>query len=189
MQLTIDEVAFEAATISGDATNMNMQVVSRWVMEAIRKIGLYQVVDYKTTTVEVENYGADMPIDFYKLIDLGNSCQYVEHGLNMNSPVPTVAINNCKLRSNFSKGSLTITYMAIPVDENNRPVIDEDYYEPVKLYLISKFLELRLMARPELLNMKAYYDNEFNKSAGEIRGDKQMPSGADMRRIIRERLK
>ena len=46
MQLTIDEVAFEAATISGDATNMNMQVVSRWVMEAIRKIGLYQVVDY-----------------------------------------------------------------------------------------------------------------------------------------------
>ena len=64
MQLTIDEVAFEAATISGDATNMNMQVVSRWVMEAIRKIGLYQVVDYKTTTVEVENYSADMPIDF-----------------------------------------------------------------------------------------------------------------------------
>lgn len=187
--MTIEEVAFEAATISGDTTNMNMQVVSRWIMDAIRKIGLFQVVDYKTTTVEVENYGADMPIDFYRLIDLGDSYQYVEHGQNLNSPVPTVAINNCKMRTNFSKGSLTVTYMAIPTDENNRPLIDEDYYEPVKCFLVSKFLELRLMARPELLNMKAYYDNEFNKAAGEIRGEKQMPTLADLRRIIRERLK
>lgn len=185
--MTIEEVAFEAATLAGDNTNLNMQVVARWALEAIRKIGIYTVFDHKTTKVEVKNYTAEMPIDFYKLIDLGDNCQYVEHGHNLNAPVPTVVINNCVLRANFSSGNLTITYISIPVDENNRPLIDEDYYEPVKMYLISKFLELRLMARPELLQMKTYYDNEFNKAAGELRGERNTPTLADWRRIIRER--
>jgi len=188
MQHTLDEVAMEAAEIAGDNLTVNMQVCSRWAMEAIRKVGILHSFDKKTGVVEVKNYRADMPIDFYKLIDVGHGYQYIEHGYNLNQPVPTVAVHNCIMKTNFSTGNVTITYFAVPMDFENKILIEEDFYEAVLYFLIVKFLELRLISRPELLTLKDYFDNLFKNAAGETRGERQMPSLADLRRIVRERL-
>lgn len=173
--------------LAGENTQINLQVVARWALDATRGIGVYPVLDMLQTTIEVQNFSADLPNNFYRLIDVGSSSMQIEHGHNLNSTQPTIAIHNCKLRSNFRSGKIEMAYYAIPVDEDNLPLIDEDYYEAIKNYLVARFLELKMIARPELVQMFQFYMEQYRLFAGMARAEKMMPTSADTRRIIRQK--
>lgn len=125
-----------------------------WIAEALLHVGAYAQFQEKYIELEVDNFGAELPCDFYNLIKINNSysSNYINKGL-INEECSTsdykmtsngYNINFNKITTGYRYGSIGLTYMAFPVDQDGAPLIpDNQSYKDLCFWKIVYQLAIR----------------------------------------------
>lgn len=114
----------------------NWAVWIEWIGEAIELIGCFNAFQILEEEIQVKNYRASLPCNFYELIDLsfcGTPLQYLTGSFDYshsdrgfsNSFVAGYTMNAGYLNFNFKEGKVQMAYKGIPVDEDGFPMIPD----------------------------------------------------------------
>ena len=122
--------------------------IQEWVAEALKLIGAYGQFREVSDCIELNKGKAKLPCDFYKLVDIHYDGIPMYWSSNVNASnyqcpgcdIPvcdncdlTFYINSSHLITNINvehTAKVCLIYLALPVDEENYPLIPEDvYYE------------------------------------------------------------
>lgn len=112
-----------------------------WIYHALRSIGAYSQFDSKCTVLEVNDYRATLPVDFYRV----DAAKFTyPHKVTHNS-----------IEVDFRRGSLEIHYLYLPIDNRGYPFVpeDTDYIDALFWYVAS-----RMAMRDELPNKKLTFE-------------------------------
>lgn len=137
------------AVISKIVTNLGLgeeeipyQNFVEWIISGLKHIGVHYQFEEKQEMLEVENFQAALPCDFYKLIRLYKEGNVILHNNsrligekesdienNKNTDVDYRLQNN-RILFSFKTGKVKIQYTAIPVDDRGLPLCpDSESYD------------------------------------------------------------
>lgn len=146
-------------------TDKNRGDFLEWITECMRKINIYEIYNTKITDcsgdndcpIEVKNYRAALPCDFVEMItcrksDELNSLHYgTDDYFTAKEPISNGDMNfvwysefrieSDTIFTNFKEGFLELTYKAMPLDENDNPLIPDS--QPI-IDAITSFIAYKL---------------------------------------------
>lgn len=183
--------------------DLNLQEESRWVdmiewaAEALEHIGSYPQFKRKTEEVTIENHIGTLPCDFFKLeavafnnpishsqlkphsgsFDFNYDISDVADGINNSKVENGYTIDNCYIKTNFSEGTVTISYLAFYVDEDGFPMIPDDvsYREAIFRYIIMKLYFADYLTGKINPNIYRDMENEWHRYCMQARANANMP--------------
>jgi len=167
--------------------------------------------DKGNPNIVVSNYRADLPCDFKELIQarlvsqndttckitmkkstdlfiVGNDSSIDNLG---EDHIKQYHIKNKILHTNFEEGEVELAYIAVPLDENGKPLVPdvEQVIDAAVKYIAHKidYMLLRLGQLNSSIYMesKAQYDNAFRKACSKL----QMPNQEDAYNIANHHIK
>lgn len=109
-----------------------------WIADGLTDIGSYYQFLEKQATITIENHRGYLPCDFYQLIRIlnkdmtrptfngsliGNNTKEI---LNNRFTINDVNITNNMITAAIPQGELLLQYLAIPIDEDNLPMVPDD---------------------------------------------------------------
>lgn len=157
-----------------------------WIAEGLKHIGAFPQFVEKETELEITNYRADLPCDFYKPIRVYyqesqmayNNHRLIEGADPVDYNYADYKFNNNTLTFGIKEGKSTLTYIAFPVDEENFPLVpDNQSYLDALFWKIVYQLSLRgyNFKQPYLRNPD-YTRRKWNYYCLQSRGDAYMPN-------------
>lgn len=125
-----------------------------YTVQFIRKVGMPRVYQEKIEELQIEEYRALLPCDFYKIIQLRDkrtkqiyrtstdNFHYSKH--NENETEYTYKIQNKVLYTTTKDNIVELSYQAIPVDCDGYPMVYDDasFIEALEAYITKKRYKL-----------------------------------------------
>lgn len=161
-----------------------------WIAEGLNHIGAYYQFTEKEIELEVENFKAYLPCDFYKQIRLLNkdTNYYLNRNENLQGSTDKVidrnrfSISDYNVTHNtitvsFQSGTLLMQYLAMPLDEDQLPMIPDDVsYREALFWRVVYHLCLRgyEFKNPQLRDIN-FTKNMWNKYCIQARAEANMP--------------
>lgn len=174
---------------NGLAEEVNFLDIVEWCGEALDSIGAFSQYQQKTAEAELCDFRVVLPPDFHRMLGLafgqwpmreasssfGNLIPTTETstGFVFNNEVKdlpqsvltgvdsyTYTINDNFIISNLQSGTITLSYLAIPVDCDGFPLIPDNYYyqKALKSYVI--YMLDRIGWRTGDVNDKVYAESK-----------------------------
>jgi hypothetical protein len=165
-----------------------------WAVDAINIIEIPEIFYEKTTNVIVESYRAELPYDLVKLnkavivnnntsgrISMKTSTDPFHSDYpNRNRAELTDVLTDYRMEGDFiftafEEGELQLSYMALPVDGDNYPMIPDNVFiiKTIEYYIQVKYLtiqwELGALADPRILEKK---EQEYAYSVGQAQSQR-----------------
>ena len=158
-----------------------------WIAESLRHIGSYYQFTEKSILLDVEDYKAELPCDFHKLIRILNCGEYLNHN-------PYIVGEECQIQENrltkqdinithntvtvsFRCGKLELLYLAMPLDKDGFPLVPDDpSYMDALFWRICYKLSLRgfEFKNPQLKNLD-FTKRKWDFYCKQARGNANMP--------------
>lgn len=116
------------------------QDVVEWVAEGLKEIEVYYQLTHKQNTIDIEEYKGELPCDFYAMVRIMGTSESQE-GIDNNDYLigdsdttvndTAFTTNDYKINHNiitvgFVEGTVTIQYLAFPVDTEGFPMIPDN---------------------------------------------------------------
>jgi hypothetical protein len=140
-----------------------------WIGEAERFIGTYPIAMEKVIELDVQNYMAQLPCDFFRFIKvekeripirsyMGMDKKMISRRINIEKDFTmgdVYSIDNDYLYTNFN-GIVELYYQALPVDDNGYPMVVNSIWhkEAVVAYLRFRVQDLSYIKDPTPANEK-----------------------------------
>lgn len=130
--------------------DLSFERAVNYAVHFIRLVGCPQIFIEKTETLEVKNYRAVLPCDFYKIIQVrackGDTVEYLRYSSDnfhmspdkhVNLPDVTYKLQNNIIYVSFKEGTIEISYRAIHTDEEGYPLIPDNsaFIRALELYI------------------------------------------------------
>ena len=193
-----------------DNPNRIINAVAEWCREALVFIGTKESFVRKECVIPYKNYKAELPHDFYKLIDLKIGDDYPEISTrsfritsnddanladrrsmqsldNLIDP-PSATITKYNVENGYiyltaENGSVGISYFAFPLDEEGDITVDISHLEAATSYC--KYLYLQSRAVSGKVPYQIYKDQEsrWYQQCARARGNNTMPSRGEAERL------
>lgn len=142
------------------------ETVIDYAVDFIRIIGTPPSFIEKTEHIEIENYRGELPCDFYEMIQvrLAKSCdkgfesydkhpvfRYTTDSFHMSSHKPKVTDltykiqGNCIFTAPLRDGTIEISYMAMPIDDEGYPLIPDNstYTRALEAYIKKEWFTMQ----------------------------------------------
>lgn len=181
-------------------TELNEISIISWCGEALLLIGAYSQFTEEIKCVDVCNHEAELPCDFYKLIDISHNkramhwatktlaAQYGCDGCKISNCCTEneFYITNFTLRTSFKEGSVCLNYLAVPTDEEGYPLIPDDVYFDKALKSYCTYMLDRIEFRKAKIPEVAYRDSEkdWYFYVSSAKGSANMPNAAQMENLL-----
>lgn len=188
----------------GVNTEINESDLIEWTSDALRLIGAYGQYEEKSKCFELTNGKAELPCDFYKLVDImwENKPLYWATNTNAvnyqcsycNIPICDICdlnfyINDRYLITNINTtttSNVCLVYLAAPIDEEGYPMIPDDiYYEKAIAAYVTYMLDSQAWRAGRIA------DKVFNRSEKEwlfycpaAKGSANMPNTAQTENLV-----
>lgn len=117
---------------------INYQDMIEWIAEGLQDIGAYYQFTHKPGTLEVEDFKAELPCDFYEMVRImdttvGNRIDHNSYLIGDSQETINNTVNNSsehKINHNimtvgFRTGTVNIQYLAFPVDTEGFPMVPD----------------------------------------------------------------
>lgn len=193
-----------------DNPNRIINSVIEWSREALVYIGTKESFERKECVVPIENYKAELPHDFIRLIDLKMGENFPEintrsfrltgkddPNLADRSSGQSLDNNNSSPISDFTKfniengwiyttakdGNIGISYYAFPYDDEGDTTIDISQLEAVTAYCKYMYLESRTISGKIPFRIYKNAEQRWITLCGKVRGDNVIPSRAEAERL------
>ena len=132
--------------------NLTLERVVNYTVDFIRKVGMPKLYIEKTAKLEIKDYRALLPCDFYKVIQV-RACK---NGYNQTfrsstdnfhfsedknySYDLTYKLQGQVIYTSIKEGTIELSYQAIPVDSDGYPMIADNssFREALELYITKK---------------------------------------------------
>jgi hypothetical protein len=126
---------------------LNRSHITEWVREALRMIDNYYAFERKSLVVNIKNYTTPMPDDYHSQDLKMNQGKYREQGTS--------------LFFRMKEGKTTIHYLAMPLDDELKPLIPdtEEYKAALTHYCAAYMCQNETIKSGESIN----YDKEWDK--------------------------
>jgi hypothetical protein len=193
-----------------DNPNRIINAVLEWSREALVYIGTKESFERKECVITVENYRAELPYDFYKLIDVKMGENYLEisnrsfrmtskndsdladrtagQSLDNKTSTPISNFNKFNIENGLiyttaQSGTLGVSYYAFPFDDDGDITVDISQLEAVTAYCKYMFLESRTITGKVPYRIYKNAEQRWWSLCGKSRGDNVMPSRAEAERL------
>lgn len=173
-----------------------------WCAEALFFIGAFSQFEVKTEKLTVANNKASIPCNFINLIEISHNnlpMYYKGKGLTANYFCEDCKVNlyynGCEgyffyfqgtnIITSFTEGEICITYTAIPIDEENYPMIpDDEYYKKACASYITQNLD-RIEWRKGKISDKVYLASrdDWDWYCSAARGSANLPDLAGLENL------
>lgn len=158
----------------GSNTELNIADIVEWVNEGLSLIGAYSQYIEKQKCVDISNYEADLPCDFYRLTDISYNNNPIKWANNtlvslygcQGCLIPTCCtedffmISDAHIRTSFKEGKLCMVYLGIPTDDEGFPLVPDDVYFDKALKAYCTYMLDRIEFRKGKIVEVAYRDSE-----------------------------
>ena len=132
--------------------NLTLERVVNYTVDFIRKVGMPKLYIEKTAKLEIKDYRALLPCDFYKVIQV-RACK---NGYNQTfrsstdnfhfaedkgcSYDLTYKLQGQVIYTSIKEGTIELSYQAIPVDSDGYPMVADNssFREALELYITKK---------------------------------------------------
>ena len=132
--------------------NLTLERVVNYTVDFIRKVGMPKLYIEKTAKLEIKDYRALLPCDFYKVIQV-RACK---NGYNQTfrsstdnfhfsedknySHELTYKLQGQVIYTSIKEGTIELSYQAIPVDSDGYPMVADNssFREALELYITKK---------------------------------------------------
>lgn len=167
-----------------------------WMAEALKHIGAYPQFLAKEIVLNVENYRAELPCDFYKLIrfysDINNTRGNLNYSFMDNADLDEnrvttkdYYINNNTITYSEREGQVKIHYLAFPVDEEGYPLVpDNQSFFDALFWKVAYQLCIRGYGfKNKYLSDLEYVRRKWNFYCKQARGEANAPDLERLERI------
>ena len=176
------------------ASEFPWQDAVEWIGEALNQIGSYTQYDAKEVTLKVENYKSKLPCDFIHLKrmlnmsasptgqrDNGNS-NLIDNEVDTDEEQAARLLANSNTDHDFNiildniitsykEGTLTLQYLAMPIDEEGFPYIpDNESYKEAFFWYVANRLAIRGQLKNKELSVQ-YCDAQWQWYCGQARAE------------------
>tara|TARA_R110000822_G_scaffold150784_2_gene289885 strand:- start:2420 stop:3136 length:717 start_codon:yes stop_codon:yes gene_type:complete len=183
-----------------------------WVGEALLRVGAFSQFVPKVCQLEISNGKVAIPCDFYKLVDINYTlsvgtnlvlstfnplqwksesffseyfCDECKVSLWSNTFNPYFMINNAYIYTSFNEGTICISYLAVPTDEEGYPMVPDD---EMTLDACSKYIIYQLDYREwrkGAIQDKVFQhsEREWHFGVGAAKGSLNMPNAQQLETI------
>lgn len=172
---------------------LNESVCIEWIAEGLSFIGAFGQYETKSTTMEISDHRSILPCGFYRLSEPPTYNNNVMHyaGNSMfgsfwceDCRIPTCCteynfyIQNGYFHTSLEEGTVCLSYIGIPVDEDGYPKIPDDpYYMKACTMYVTKMLDWQKWRKgqvPDKVMQDSQAQWDFYVQAA--RGSANMPS-------------
>lgn len=170
--------------------DLTLDKVVRHTADFIQLVGMPEVFETKETTLEVNKYKAELPCDFFELIQVKytDNCRtnYLKKSVSSfkdkceNSY--TYRIEGGVLWTSIESGNIDISYRAIKLDDNGFPMLPNDIYFIKALELYIKKFYFRILFDTGDINrfQMNEIDTDYNLALAQCVNHLGMPSPEDV---------
>lgn len=186
-------------------TELNFESCVEWVGEALSFIGAFNQFTNNSKNLDIKNFKAELPPDFYKLADIsynngpiyysGNSL--VSNYFCNDSNIPqintktsstnneTFYINDYYIYTSVEEGTVNITYLSFPVDGEGFPMVPDDiYYIKACTAYVTRMLDYQEWRRGKIADkVFEHSDREWNWYVGAAQGSANMPNASQLENL------
>ena len=169
-----------------DNPNRIINAVLEWSREALVYIGTKESFERKECVVAIENYRAELPFDFYKLIDVADRTPGQSLDNKTSSPIADFNkfnIENGLIYTTAASGTLGVSYYSFPFNDDGDITVDISQLEAVTAYCKYMFLESRTITGKVPYRIYKNAEQRWWSLCGKSRGDNVMPSRAEAERL------
>lgn len=154
--------------------DMTLETAVDYTIDFMRLIGTPTIFEEKTKVIEVHNYRAQLPCDYYQMIQIRKegeenySFRYSSDSFHMsnnkvNYPDYTYKIQGDVIFFSIKEGKVEITYEAIAVDSEGYPLIPDNssFTRALELYIKKQWFTIQFdlgkLSAPVLQNTQQDY--------------------------------
>lgn len=188
--------------------DLNFERIINHTIHFMRKVGAPKSFIEKVAELQIDDYRALLPCDFYKMIQVKNNkgvYRYTSDSFHLEKPTlhnHERYINEChhpkhnhdeftyKIQGNViftsnKKGKLTISYLALPLDENGFPLIKDNspYIEALQAYIKEKQFTILFDQGKINIQILENAKREYAWAVGQAQTSLIMPSIDEMESI------
>lgn len=138
-----------------------------WIAEALRKIGIYAIGKEEFIELEVNNFIAELPCNYYRFIRIEkpgsilragkifSKKEFIEKSDTTSKEDYYYSIDNNNVYTNFN-GKINLYYQSLPIDSNNYPLILDDVFlkEALVYYIRFRMSDISFIKDPTPANEK-----------------------------------
>ncbi len=164
--------------------------IIEWCAEALLHVGAYAQFQEKIVELKIEDYKSKLPCDFYKFMDvcggyydndftkeiISEECTKSNY-INYNGNARGHNINFDNITTSYRYGTMTLRYLAMPVDEEGAPMIpDNQSFRDLLFWKVVYQLAIRgyNFTSPQLRNID-FSRQKLNFYTLQSRGEANMP--------------
>lgn len=182
------------------------ETVVDYAVDFIRIVGTPPSFIEKTEHIEIENYRGELPCDFYEMIQvrLAKSCdkgfesyekhpvfRYTTDSFHMSSHKPKITDltykiqGNCIFTAPLRDGTIEISYMAMPIDDEGYPLIPDNsaYTRALEAYIKKEWFTMQFDLGKINQVIMAKADQDYAWAVGQAQTDLIKPTIDQMQSI------
>lgn len=179
--------------------DLNLEAVVDYAVDFMRIVGVPKTFIEKTEVLDIVEYRAELPCDFYKMIqirpyddvkgpDYHHAYRYTTDSFHMSnsksdfSDITYKMQGNCLFFSTPENGKVEIAYKAFPVDSDGCPLIPDDgfYARALEAYIKKIYFGILFDQGKINGNVMARTDQEYAWNVGQAQAEMIMPSIDEM---------
>lgn len=173
--------------------DLTLDKVVRHTADFIQLVGMPEILENKETTLRVNKYKAELPCDFFELIQMKTKDNCVEHYFKKSTSsfkencnnLYTYRIEGGKIWTSIESGDIDIAYRAIVLDDDGFPMLSNDIYFIKALESYIKKFYFKILFEMGDINRFQYneIDNDYNVAIAQCVNHLGMPSPEDIANI------
>lgn len=161
-----------------------------YAVEFIRLVGMPTAFENKVELLQVEEYATVIPDDCYQIVSIKkegsditlNSSTSVYGNSKTNTAIPSYTVRGNQIHTSFKEGTLELSYLGLPTDDEGFPTIPEvaSYIRALELYIKKKWFTILFDLGK--LNVSIYNNikQEYAFAVGQAQNELIMPSLDEM---------
>lgn len=196
MQYTNIKLIMDRITRHPLLQDIPLETAVDYAVDFIRIVGTPPSFIDKTEVLKVEHYRAELPCDFYEMIQVrearpdGHAFRYTTDSFHLSQHKPQYSDLTYKLQGNIiftsiEKGDIEIAYRAIPIDEDGYPLIPDNssFTRALELYIKKQWFTIQYDLGKISVQVMNKTDQDYAWAVGQAQTDLIRPSIDQMEAI------
>lgn len=173
-------------------SDLNLEQVIRYTLDFITIFGFNKFYERKETELNIEEFRVLLPCDLVRINQIKdcktNRCLRAmtrEFNPTDETTEPMYKVQGRVLYTTIKNGTVTISYMSIPVDENGYPKLIDNplYLKTLELYIKKEVFTVLFDLGKINQNVLTNTQQQYSWSAGQLQSEFTIPSIAEMESI------